>query len=438
MRTGRACRNGSQVNSDMQTDNGSIDSLISEVHKRLPGERIADIFGNCYGDTVRKALKMEPDGSVFVLTGDIPAMWLRDSACQMRPYLILCGKDPILCGLIEGVIKRQIACILSDPYANAFNETANGRGWQQDHTAMKPFLWERKYEIDSLCYPIQLSYLYWKNSGRVSHFSAEWKQAAELILQTCRTEQHHETQSAYRFERTDCPPSDTLPENGKGNRVKDGIGLVWSGFRPSDDACTYGYLIPSNMFLTVILEYMAEILSAVYGDEKTAEEASCFASEIRAAIEKYALMDSAYAYEVDGFGNAVFMDDANVPSLLAMPYFGYCDGNDPYWLNTKKRILSHRNPYYFEGSALKGIGSPHTPEGFVWDISIAMEGLVSRSPEEKRAVLDCLAAHDAGTGLMHEGINCNDDHDYTREWFSWANALFCELVLDCLGMKIIR
>jgi meiotically up-regulated gene 157 (Mug157) protein len=422
----------------MQTDNGSIDNLISEVHKRLPGERIADIFGNCYGNTVREALKAEPDGSVFVLTGDIPAMWLRDSACQMRPYLILCREDSVLCGLIEGVIRKQVSCVLSDPYANAFNETANGKGWQKDHTDMKPFLWERKYEIDSLCYPIQLSYLYWKNAGRVSHFTPEWRQAAKLIMATCRAEQHHEALSQYRFERTDCPAKDTLPRAGKGSPVKDGTGLVWSGFRPSDDACTYGYLIPSNMFLAVVLQYIAEIMSDVYGDDKTAEEAAVFAAEVRTAIEKYALIDSVYAYEVDGFGNYVLMDDANVPSLLAMPYFGYCGGNDGNWKNTKEMILSRRNPYYYEGSALKGIGSPHTPEGFVWDIGIAMEGLVSDSPEEKRAVLDCLAAHDAGTGLMHEGINCNDDHVYTREWFSWANALFCELVLDCLGMKIIR
>jgi meiotically up-regulated gene 157 (Mug157) protein len=425
-----------EENQIMRTDNGSVDQLIKEVHRRLPGERIAHIFGNCYGNTIHNALRMEPDGSVFVLTGDIPAMWLRDSACQMRPYLILCKRDPIISGLIRGVIQRQIACILSDPYANAFNETADGKGWQNDITEMKPFLWERKYEIDSLCYPVQLSYLYWKNAGVTSHFSAEWKNAAELIMQTFRTEQQHETLSKYRFERTGCPPTDTLSGEGKGSPVKDGTGLVWSGFRPSDDACTYGYLIPSNMFLAVILQYISEIMHTVYCDDRLAEKAGQFSAEIRAAVEKYALTDSVYAYEIDGLGNRILMDDANVPSLLAMPYFGYCAPDDRNYQNTRKMILSDRNPYYYKGCSLSGIGSQHTPKGFVWDISIAMEGLVSTSEEEKKAVLDRLTDHDAGTGLMHEGINCNDDRDFTREWFSWANALYCELVLDYLGLSI--
>ncbi len=420
----------------------SVQRMIATVSEQFPTGRIAEIFANCYGDTIDRTFKREKDGTSFVITGDIPAMWLRDSVCQIRPYLLLCGEDDDLADMTEGLIKKQFQCIQLDPYANAFNETANGMGFQNDKTDMKPYLWERKYEIDSLCFPIQLSYLFWKNSGRTSHFTKQWKATVQKVMEIFRTEQYHESRSGYRFERSGCPFTDTLSRDGMGAQVKDGIGLVWSGFRPSDDACTYGYLIPSNMFLTVVLGYTAVIMREIYQDEQTAAEADDLAGQVKSAIMEYALVPGTgkpyYAYEVDGFGKYLVMDDANVPSLLAMPYMGYCSTDDILYRNTAEVILSANNPYFYKGERLSGIGSPHTPAGYVWDISLAIEGLTASSKEKKLEMIELMTEHDGGTGFMHESINCDDDSDYTREWFSWANALYAELVLDYLGYTVKR
>lgn len=242
-----------------------INDTIQLVKKQFGADsKLATMFENCISNTLNTTIKILDDGSVFVITGDIPAMWLRDSACQLRPFLFFAKEDPSIRELICGLIAKQMDCILIDPYANAFNESANGNCWEHDKTDMKPELWERKFEIDSLCFPIQLSYLLWKNTGCTSHFTSKWLEAAKTILSVFRTEQDHEHLSPYSFERENCVPTDTLSRNGKGALVKSNINLIWSGFRPSDDSCTYGYLIPSNMLASVILENIAEIAEKIY------------------------------------------------------------------------------------------------------------------------------------------------------------------------------
>ena len=418
----------------------SIAEAEKEVQKHFPEEsRVPAIFHRCIADTLKKTITVTEKGDVFVITGDIPAMWLRDSACQLHLFTDFARQEPELQWIIEGVIRRQMDCILIDPYANAFNRDADGKCWAKDITDMKPELWERKYEIDSLCYPLQLSYLYYRKTGRTACFTDRWKQAAELIIQTFRTEQYHEERSTYSFVRENCVFTDTLSRDGKGALVNDGIGLIFSGFRPSDDACVYGYLIPSNMFASVCLGYLSEIASEVYHDEELSREAGAFSRQVREAIEKYAILpaqkDRIYAYEVDGFGQYLVMDDANVPSLLAMPYFGYCAPDDPSYVATKKFLLSDANPYYYRGSKMRGIGSPHTPAGYVWDIALSIQGLVSQDPEEKLELIRMMTENDAGTGMMHESIDVNDPSHFTRPWFSWANSMFCELVLDYCHMQ---
>ena len=147
--------------------------------------------------------------------------------------------------------------------------------------------------------------------------------SAKTVIRVFRTEQDHENASPYTFERENCSFTDTLSRDGKGALVKSNVGLIWSGFRPSDDACVYGYLIPSNMLASVILGNIAEIAREIYHDEKLAEEADAFSEEVRNAIETLAILPAQkteyYAYEVDGFGQYLVMDDANLPSLLAMP-----------------------------------------------------------------------------------------------------------------------
>lgn len=422
----------------------SMERIAKTVKEKLQCEpKLYEMFENCYGNTLDTTVKRMEDGTTYVITGDIPAMWLRDSVAQLRPYLVAAKEEAELSDILVGLSKRQFMYINIDPYANAFNEAANGNCWEHDDTDMGDWVWERKYEVDSLCYPLQFAYLIWKNTGRTDHFDAAFREGAGKILKVFRTEQNHEEESAYRFIRKDTYFTDTLSRDGKGALVKPGIGMTWSGFRPSDDACTYGYLVPSNMFAVVVLAYLEEIAEEVLKDPELRNEAEQLKEAIYEGIESFGITDTenfgrVYAYEADGYGQFNLMDDANVPSLLSMSYLGFQGKHEKVAENTRKLILSEANPYYYEGRRAAGIGSPHTPANYIWHIALAMEGLTAKTEKEKLESLHMLAQTDGGTGLMHEGFHVDDDTRYTREWFSWANAMFCELVLDYCGYHIRR
>ena len=403
--------------------------------------KMQETFQNCYVSTAKTTTKFLESGEAYVFTGDIAAMWLRDSSAQVVHYLQYLKEYPILKEMVKGLIARQAKYVHIDPYANAFNEEDNGNCWEKDLTKYNPWNWERKYEIDSLCYPLQFSYLFWKNTGRTDQFDEVFWEGVDKILTVFETEMNHEEKSPYSFIRKNCSYTDTLSRDGKGAQVKSGIGLIWSGFRPSDDSCRYGYLIPSNMFAVVVLNYLKEIADFVGGKEEIAKKAEEMAKTVKQAIETYGTthiwgLGDVYAYEVDGFGQYNLMDDANVPSLLAMSYLGYEPESQEVADNTRKLILSEANPFYYAGTKLSGIGSPHTPVRYVWHISKAIEGLTAPTKEEKHQMIHELMATDGGTGLMHEGVFVDDPTVYTREWFSWANAMFCELVMQYCGYEI--
>lgn len=416
---------------------------IKESYRDNPG--VYETYANCITNTLLTTLQPREDGTTFVVTGDIPAMWLRDSAAQVRPLLFFAKEDREIFALIEGVLRLQMRQILLDPYANAFNDGATGAGHQADRTDMKPALWERKYEVDSLCYPIQLAYLFWKSTGSTAHFGANFADACNTIIALFRTEQHHMEQSPYRFERLEIEPHcaweyETLQNNGMGTPVSY-TGMTWSGFRPSDDACKYGYLIPANMFAVVILRYMVEIARDVLSDQSLADDALALSLEIDSGIAQYGIVTHpefgrVYAYEVDGLGNYSLMDDANVPSLLAIPYFGYANAADPIYQNTRRMILSYANPFYFEGKAAQGIGSPHTPHRYIWHIALAVQAMTSADSSEQQRLLNLLLTTNGDTKLMHESFDADDAARYTRPWFSWANSMFSELVLLLEGISV--
>ncbi|WP_421385780.1 glycoside hydrolase family 125 protein [Streptococcus suis] len=418
-----------------------IEHWLTDIQKKTADHPSwGSVFERCYTDTLDRTISQLEDGTTFVLTGDIPAMWLRDSTAQVKPYLALAGKDETLRQMIVGLVERQMAFILMDSYANAFNQAANGRGHQTDHTQMGPWIWERKYEVDSLCYPLQLAYLLWKATGETSHFNQTFFGAAEKIVQVWKLEQHHEN-SPYSFERDTDRLEDTLTHQGKGAPCAY-TGMTWSGFRPSDDACIYPYLIPSNMFAVVVLGYLGEIAKQFASEEfsELAEGARQLAQEIDQGIRTFGLTknqagETIFAYEVDGLGNQSIMDDPNVPSLLAAPYLGYCSKDDPIYLATRRTILSQENPYYYEGDYAAGLGSSHTFYRYIWPIALAIQGLTTDDKEEKARLLDTMVACDGGTGLMHESFHVDDPTLYSREWFSWANMMFCELVLDYYDIR---
>lgn len=424
---------------NVQEKQQALIEAVEEIAKKEGAywgdEHIRRTFENCYVSTAKTTTKFLENGEAYVFTGDIAAMWLRDSSAQVVHYLPFLKEYPILKDMVKGLIARQAKYIHIDPYANAFNEEANGNCWEKDITEYNPWNWERKYEIDSLCYPVWLMEQYVKNTGDHDIFTPEVKTAFRDILDLWKREQHHET-SAYSFIRVNCPPSDTLSCEGKGEPVGY-TGMTWSGFRPSDDACRYGYLIPSNMFAAVVLGYMEKFLKEQYQDEAMAKEAADLKAQIEEGIQKYGIVENEtfgkmYAYETDGLGNYNLMDDANVPSLLSLPWLAYCSKDDPIYKNTRAFVLSKKNPYYYEGNCAKGIGSPHTPDQYIWHIALTMQGLTSDSQEERENLWNTLLSTDAGCEVMHEGFHCEKPEAFTREWFAWANSLFA---LFALSMK---
>lgn len=411
----------------------TIKTLACNLSNEIENPKLRETFYKCFIDTIETTVILdENENDTFIITGDIPAMWLRDSTSQVEHYLPFVNEYPILKDVFRGLIKRQLKCIAIDPYANAFNRTANGKKWDNDITKDSPWVWERKYEIDSLCYPVRLIYKYWKKTNDSSIFNEDVLNTFKTIIELWTVEQDHFKNSDYTFQRLNCSETDTLCNNGLGNYVKY-TGMTWSGFRPSDDACKYGYLVPANMFASVVLGYIAEICEEIYSNTEIKEKALKLQYQIDTAIKEYAIIEHEefgpiYAYEVDGFGNYNLMDDANVPSLLAIPYIGYKEIDDPIYQNTRKFILSKENPFFFEGKEARGIGSPHTPHEYIWHIALSMQGLTTNDESEIESLIETLISTDADTGYMHEGFHCDDSTKFTRDWFAWSNSLFADFI----------
>ncbi|MGP5413513.1 glycoside hydrolase family 125 protein [Brachybacterium paraconglomeratum] len=419
-------------------DLGASDALVAEI-----AQRVVAYLRNTSETTV----SVEEDGTTFVITGDIPAMWLRDSAAQLTPLLRLVvagvGADEDraeLVALLAGLLRRHWQYLEIDPYANAFNRAPDSSHWDADETERdNPWAWERKFELDSLSYGPDLAWRLWRATGDTSWADERFLPAARAILSTVRAEQHHEERSAYFFRRSGVPAQDTLGREGRGSLTTPN-GLVWAGFRPSDDACELGYNIPGNHFLALALERLAELLEQVADAPAEADEARERAEQIRAALVEHGTIDGptgerVWAYEIDGRGDHRFLDDSNVPSLLSLPYLGCVAQDDPLYLATRAAVLSRSNPYYYEGLYLEGVGSPHTPKDHVWPIALAVEGLTSAERGEKLRLLELMIRTDGGTGMMHEGVHVDDPTVFTREWFSWSNSMFCELALDLAGVE---
>ena len=419
----------------------AIEKKIKEVRKMLKdAPYLAWMFENCFPNTldttVHYSVTEDGEDDTFVYTGDIHAMWLRDSGAQVWPYVKFAQTDEKIRRMVRGTILRQLKCICLDPYANAFNMGPTGSEWKSDYTEMNPYLHERKYEIDSLCYPIRLAYYYWQVTGDVSIFGSLWREAVGKILRTFREQQRKENKGPYHFMRNTNRQYDTVCNDGYGNPVKP-VGLIASVFRPSDDATVFLYLVPSNFFAVTSMRKIAHILTTVNHDATSAYEFTRLADEVENALRQYAVHNhpkygKIYAFEVDGFGNQLLMDDANVPSLLAMAYLGDVDINDPVYQNTRRFVWSEDNPYFFRGRVGEGIGGPHIGYDMIWPMSIMMRAFTSQDDKEIEECLQMLVDTDNGTGFMHESFHKDNSARYTRSWFAWQNTLFGELILKLI------
>ena len=421
----------------------AVENTIKKVKKSIADPELAWIFENCYPNTLDTTVNhYQKNGKpyTYVITGDIDAMWLRDSSAQVFPYLSLAKEDEKLKNLLKGVINKQIEFVLLDPYANAFyDDNQKVSEWKNDFTEMKPGVHERKWEIDSLCYVMRLSYHYWKTTGDASIFDEDWKNAMLLILKTFREQQRKENKGSYKFQRGNGNPLDTQFGGGYGNPTHKN-GLIHSMFRPSDDATFYPFLISSNMFAVVSLRQISEIFKTIFSSLNVDNQFIELANEVDEAIKNYAIFErkdfgKIYALEIDGFGNALFMDDANVPNLLSIPYLGYTSYHDEVYKNTRKFSLSTANPWFNEGKFAKGIGGPHVGENKIWPLGLIMQALTTDDDEEIFYCLKTLKNTHAGTGFIHESFDVNNPKDFSRSWFAWANTLFGELILHLYEKK---
>ncbi len=424
---------------DRHFTSAAVEALIPQVQRKMGDAGLATIFENCFPNTLDTTVypgSFEGRPDTYIVTGDIDAMWLRDSSAQVWPYLQLAKEDAGLRELLEGVIRRQARMILIDPYANAFmrDEKAAPLSWAvHDKTEHRAGVGERKWELDSLCYTIRLAHGYWKATGDTRPFDARWKEAAWTIVRTFRAQQRKDGPGRYSFERESTVPSETLALGGFGNPAR-AVGMIFSGFRPSDDACIYPLFVPANLFAVVSLRQLAELAAHALDDAKLAAEAGALAAEVERALAQYgktrhAQFGEIWAYEVDGYGNALMMDDANAPGLVSLAYLGCCAVDDPLYRRTRGFALSEGNPYFFRGRVAEGVGGPHEGLNMVWPMGIMYRALTATDEGEIRQCLRWLRDTTAGTGFIHESFDKDDAGKFTRPWFAWANTLFGELVV---------
>lgn len=415
----------------------AVEKTIAQVQSSIGNKELAWMFGNCFPNTLDTTVDFgtvngRPD--TYVITGDIDAMWQRDSSAQVWPYLPLMPQDAQLQQLIAGVINRQTRNTLLDPYANAFYKDATKTSeWSTDFTDMKLGVHERKWEVDSLCYTIRLAHGYWKTSGDTAPFDDAWRAAIVKILQTFREQQRKHDHGPYHFMRRTEWATDTVPGHGYGNPAKP-VGMIFSMFRPSDDATIFPFLVPANFFAVISLRQAAEMVEQIHHDKELAADCRTLANEVEAALKKYALVHHAtcgeiFPYEVDAFGDFYCIDDGNVPSLLSLPYLGAVNVQNKMYQNTRRFILSSANPYYCEGKAANGPGGPHVGMNMIWPLGLIVQGLTSTSDAEISDCLHTLQKTHAGTGFMHEAFNKDNPNQFTRPWFAWANTIFGELML---------
>ena len=392
-----------------------LEDLVSESRFNRVSKSLTSLFD--------KSLTRLENGRPFIITGDIPAMWLRDSTWQVAP--LLNSNHPQVVNLLIELSKTQVELFLIDPYANAFNPSPSGECWHKDFIDQSPWVFERKFELDSWASVLYLARMIIEKYDRWDHIDEKFNDALEVMLNLAQREQRHDPET-YVFKRDNGVSHDSLSHEGRGAPTAY-TGMIYSAFRPSDDACVYGYLVPSNFFFLNELENLSQRL-------KTPKSES-LARDIRSGIEKYAVIDNLYAYEVDGLGNALFMDDANIPSLLSLPLLAGASLDVDLYRNSREFILSHENPYFFSGVRASGVGSQHTPKNHVWPIAMSVEALTSQSNEKKLKTLDILETTDAGTGNMHEAFNVDRPEEFSRAWFSWADMTYVQLVLDSVGYQ---
>lgn len=411
--------------------NEIIEKTIETVAEKIADEDLRRMFSQCLPNTLDTTVyHSEHDGKydTFVVTGDITAMWLRDSVNQVWPYLQFIKEDEELRRMFIGLINRQAKCIISDPYANAFKR-------EMHHDKVEVF--ERKYELDSLAAFFRLSVGYFKETQDLSPFDDTWHHAVSKALDVIHIEQNtldkDNRHLLFQFKTHSGHLHPAIRLEGYGYPGRH-TGMSRCVFRPSDDECVFPYLVPANAMSVVYMRGMVPILEHISATESV-KRTRMLADQIDTGIKEHGVIDhkefgKVFAYEADGFGSHCVMDDPNIPSLLSLPYLGYCSTDDEVYKNTRKLILSRWNSFFAKGEVACGVTSPHVGVcDHFWPMATIMQALTT---EDENEIVDCLRilknTH-AGTFFMHESVDVDNSNHYTRKWFAWVNSLFGELVL---------
>jgi meiotically up-regulated gene 157 (Mug157) protein len=334
--------------------------------------------------------------------------------------------------LLEGALRSQAKYIAIDPYANAYGEDYRGpekREFDDDRLLRGGYVRTANYEMDDGAYFLRFLKTYMEAvPGSTLLKEPQIHEAVTILLNLYQLEQNHNNS---RYEYPTRPPWE-LPHGPRGSPVGY-TGMVWNAFRPSDDAHTYGYHIPGNLFLATYLSFVSKTAREVWRDDQLGKEADKLQKDILNGVEKYGVTEvegkKIYCYETDGLGNCNLMDDANVPSLLSIPYLDPSGAHydSEIYKHTREFILSKQNPWFFEGTEARGIGSPHTGEHRIWPMSLIMEAFTTDSKQQRTALINTLI-RTSKQDLLHESFHMNDHMEITRDWFAWPNALFAELV----------
>ena len=378
--------------------------------------------------TVAGGTDLRPD--TFVVTGDIDAMWLRDSTAQVWPYLASVRDDPGLDRLIRGVIHRQSDQILLDPYANAFRSDEEPSEWAGDETDMRPGVHERKWEPDSLLAFCRLSAGYGNASGTLRPFDAAWRGALEAVLRTLRTEQRLAGASPYRFRRPDGDPTDVVPNHGQGATTHPN-GMVHGAFRPSDDASELPLNVPINLALAAALDRWRRWWrpSAITTGRATLgpwRPRSGAASPATGPSGK----DRGPSGPTRSTGSAAGCGWMTGTCPASCPCRTSAPATSPTRPTSRPAPGSCRppTPGGSRAGSGDGVGSPHTGPRRIWPIAVAMRGLTATSDGERATAARLLGASHAGTYLAHESFDPDEPTRFTRPWFAWANSLVGEFL----------
>ncbi|CAG8108950.1 unnamed protein product [Penicillium olsonii] len=445
----------------------AVEKVIEDITSRLVDKDLAQLFRNAFPNTLDTTIRWHQNASTsagakgkrdgpqwsgvqtFIVTGDINAEWLRDSTNQLVNYQSLAAKDKSLYSLILGAISTQSEFVIQSPYCNAFQPpSASGvkpeNSTQKDtvHPAYNPsFVFECKYELDSLAHFLQLGTEFYEKTGSTEFLTERWYKALQTVLKTIDAQskptfndKNQFVTNQYTFQRQTNIGTETLSLSGVGNPLNGDTGLIRSAFRPSDDATILGFFIPPNAQMSVQLRKTAKVIKAAGGPADLAADLQERGTKLAKAIHEHAIVQhpkygDVYAFEVDGYGSRILMDDANIPSLLSLPYLGFVDKSDPVYQNTRKMVTDKAsNPYYLEGPQFHGIGGPHIGLEHAWPMSLLVQAMTSDDDDEILGNLN-LVRNSSLLGLVHESINVTNIKDYTRPWFAWANSVFAETVL---------